>query len=111
VDRKSYHQRSTSARLSCPAWQKLMRKHKALFNRTYDKPDTRGLSHIQTINSIFKRDDQEYKASKGKAIFDQIEEIQKQMDSDIRSRLTPDFKEKEWHRFKRRYYKKFEQER
>ena len=45
--------------LAARVWQKLMREHKALFNRTYDRRIHEGLSHIQTINRIFKKMDQE----------------------------------------------------
>jgi hypothetical protein len=78
----------------------------------YDIRIHKGLSHLQAINSIFKKMDHEYKATQGESVFDQIEEIPEQLDFASKGKHTPDFEVKGWNPdLKQRYYKHFEQER
>ncbi|MGA9048467.1 MAG: hypothetical protein WB588_05685 [Dehalococcoidia bacterium] len=98
--------------LTTPRWQQFMKEHKALFTKMYDMRIHEGLSHLQSINSIFKDMDHAYKATNGRSVFDQIDEMREQTGLASKGKYLPNFKAKDWNpELRQRYYKHFKQNR
>jgi hypothetical protein len=98
--------------LTTPRWQQFMKEHKALFTKMYEIRMHEGLSHLQSINSIFKDMDHAYKATNGRSVFDRIDEMPEQTGLAGKGKYLPDFKARDWNpELRQRYYKHFKQNR